>query len=47
MGLPTDQCPVADRLAGELFSLPVHPLITRSHIGFMAEKIAKVVAACL
>jgi perosamine synthetase len=47
MGLPTGRCPVADRLAGELFSLPVHPLITPSHIGFMAEKIAKVIAACL
>ena len=47
MGLPTDQCPVADQLASELFSLPVHPLITPPHIDFMAEKIGEVIAEFL
>jgi perosamine synthetase len=44
MGLGTDQCPVSERLATELFSLPVHPLITGEHIGFMAETITNVIA---
>lgn len=38
-------CPVADRLAGELFSLPVHPALSNDHIDYMIEKVRDVIKA--
>lgn len=44
LGYGDRPCPVADRLATELFSLPIHPLIGTDHIDFMAETIAAVLS---
>lgn len=43
-GFGREHLPVTDALAGELFSLPVHPLVTDGHIGLMLEGLAKTVA---
>jgi perosamine synthetase len=42
LGFGGQTCPVSDRLATELFSLPIHPLISAHHIKFMADTIAAV-----
>lgn len=44
LGFGGQTCPVADRLAAELFSLPIHPLISAHHIEFMADTIAAVMS---
>jgi perosamine synthetase len=44
IGLGGQECPVSDRLAQELFSLPVHPLITDDHLKYMIDSIATVLA---
>ncbi|MEX0682200.1 MAG: DegT/DnrJ/EryC1/StrS family aminotransferase [Dehalococcoidia bacterium] len=41
-GLGGDLCPVADRLAGELFTLLVHPTVTTSDLDDYVAAIAKV-----
>jgi dTDP-4-amino-4,6-dideoxygalactose transaminase len=41
-GLP---CPVADRLAGELFALLVHPTLTTADLDDAVQAIEKVVEA--
>jgi perosamine synthetase len=44
-GHKQQKCVVADQLSGELFSLPVHPALSTSHIEFMIEKVRAVVEA--
>lgn len=44
LGFGGQACPVTDRLAVELFSLPIHPLISPHHIEFMADTIAAVMS---
>jgi len=39
LGLGTQPCPVTERLASELFSLPVHPLINECHIEYMVDSV--------
>jgi perosamine synthetase len=46
MGLAARACPVSDRLARELFSLPVHPLISQAHVDRMVESVAGVLVGC-
>lgn len=41
-GFGDASCPVTDRLASELFSLPVHPLIGDRHVRYMTDEIAAV-----
>jgi perosamine synthetase len=47
LGLGDQPCPVSERLACELFSLPVHPLIDTEHIRYMVGNIADVLYGCL
>ena len=42
-GLEASACPVAERLAGELFTLLVHPTVTTADLDDVAEAIRKVV----
>jgi dTDP-4-amino-4,6-dideoxygalactose transaminase len=46
MGLGAKPYPVADRLALELLSLPVHPLISDAHVDRMVESVVDVLAGC-
>jgi perosamine synthetase len=45
-GFGREDLPVTDELAGELFSLPVHPLVTDRHLDHMLESLAKAVVEC-
>lgn len=47
LGLGGQACPVSDRLANELFSLPVHPLVSAAHTDYMIDSIAAVLSAYL
>jgi perosamine synthetase len=38
-------CPAADRLAKELFSLPVHPALSNDHIDYMIERVQDLLKA--
>ena len=42
LGLDTGACPVAERLAGDLFTLLVHPTVTGSDLDDVAEALRKV-----
>jgi len=42
-GYGGQKCPVADRLTGELFSLPVHPALSDEHLDYMIENVRSVV----
>ncbi|MGH8990600.1 MAG: aminotransferase class I/II-fold pyridoxal phosphate-dependent enzyme [Acidimicrobiia bacterium] len=45
-GFGREHLPVTDALADELFSLPVHPLVTDRDIDRMLESVAKAVVEC-
>ncbi len=47
LGFGDQPCPVSEHLAGELFSLPVHPLINTDHISYMVATIAGVLSEAL
>jgi perosamine synthetase len=44
-GLGAGDCPVAERLAGELFTLLVHPTVTEADLDDVAGALGKVIAA--
>lgn len=45
-GFGREHLPVTDALGAELFSMPVHPLVTDRHIDHILESVAKAVLEC-